>query len=125
MARGIFAGDSTPALDVPDDAAFMTFLSTAQHIARGSRERLIRFCHEFESLIPIKAYRFDPIRSRAGMRQRWRKVDGALFAAAIGGRDELEFQRPRRISARRFSLGARFFQPRPASTLACPEGVGG
>jgi hypothetical protein len=39
MARGIFAGDSTPALDVPDDAAFMTFLSTAQHIARGSRER--------------------------------------------------------------------------------------
>jgi hypothetical protein len=39
MARGIFAGDSAPALDVPDDAPFMSLFSTAQHIARGSRER--------------------------------------------------------------------------------------
>jgi hypothetical protein len=39
MAHGIFAGDSADTLDLPYDASFMTFFSTAQHIARGSRGR--------------------------------------------------------------------------------------
>src|SRR6266581_9594043 len=39
MADGIFAGDSAGTLDLPHDASFMTLFSTAQHIARGSRER--------------------------------------------------------------------------------------
>lgn len=37
MAHGIFEDDSTRALDVPHHALFMTFFSTAQHIARTSR----------------------------------------------------------------------------------------
>jgi hypothetical protein len=39
MPHGIFATDSAPALDLPDDAPLMTLFSTAQHFARGSRER--------------------------------------------------------------------------------------
>jgi hypothetical protein len=39
MAHGIFASDSAPALDFLDDAPLMTLFSTAQHFARGSRER--------------------------------------------------------------------------------------
>ena len=45
MTHGIFGGDSTPVLrfrssplDVPHDASLMTFLSTAQQIARSSRQ---------------------------------------------------------------------------------------
>ena len=39
MTHGIFASDSAGTLDLPRDASFMTLFSTAQHIARGSRER--------------------------------------------------------------------------------------
>jgi hypothetical protein len=40
MAHGIFATDSALAhWTFPDDAPFMTIFSTAQHLARGSRER--------------------------------------------------------------------------------------
>src|SRR5713226_3690901 len=39
MARAIFASDSAGTLDLSHDALFMTLFSTAQHIARGSRER--------------------------------------------------------------------------------------
>jgi len=39
MAHGIFAGDSAGTLDLPHDASSMTLLSTARHMARGSRER--------------------------------------------------------------------------------------
>ena len=39
LSRGIFASDSALIpWTSPDDAPFMTFLSTAQHFARGSRE---------------------------------------------------------------------------------------
>src|SRR5260370_41369465 len=45
MTHGIVGGDSAPVLrfrssplDVPDDASPMTFLSTAQQIARSSRQ---------------------------------------------------------------------------------------
>src|SRR6267378_4039731 len=45
MTHGIFGGDSAPVLrfrssplDVPHDASLMTFLSTAQQIARSSRQ---------------------------------------------------------------------------------------
>ena len=40
MARGIFGGDSAEPPRVPHEASFMTFFSTAQHIARGSRRDL-------------------------------------------------------------------------------------
>lgn len=39
MSHGIFESDSALAPDVPRDASFMTFFSTTQHNARGSRER--------------------------------------------------------------------------------------
>jgi hypothetical protein len=46
-ARGIFRNDSGKPPDVPHNAPFMTFFSTAQHIARGSRG------HRRSHLIPI------------------------------------------------------------------------
>jgi hypothetical protein len=38
MRHGIFGSDSAPAADAPSDCLFMTFLSTAQHIARDTRK---------------------------------------------------------------------------------------
>jgi hypothetical protein len=40
MAHGIFGTDSAEPRRVPHEASFMTFFSTAQHIARGSRREL-------------------------------------------------------------------------------------
>src|ERR1700674_4186718 len=38
LPHGIFEGDSGPAPDAPSRCPFMTFLSTAQHIARNTRK---------------------------------------------------------------------------------------